>query len=230
MLKRFNVHAPETIVLKAKLADVELPMAETNVIECNMYDEGIPDTIGVCVGQLKDNVYQSYFKNDDNATKLKTYLDFGLITSKNFTIMDNNDLKSITRYFFLYNVDDNPANRSTYTEDSCGDGMSLDGHYECEYEILLGAEDLTRRMVFKVKSKNVSMYDWISDLRDILEDLDEDTDDEERKQFFASEDDDAYYFSMFDSVGTSTEIELDVNEFLSMIVSIRQLSCEFIHD
>ena len=232
MNKELNVQVSPDVLSKAKQNNIDFPFSETTIgtIHSSSHDDGIPDKIGICIGKLEDGAYTSNIVNDDDAAKLKQYIDHGLVMSKKFTKMEEHDLKDYFLYFIPYNVIESSANRPTYTEESCGYGTPLSGHYECEYEILLGSEEYTRRMVFKANSVNISMYEWLKDLEDALDDLDE-AEDDIKNHFYQVEDEDTYWaFSMFDEIGTSTTVELNVSEFLSMIVGVRQLSCKFIDD
>lgn len=230
MKREFNVHVANEIVSEAEKAGIKLVMPVKNSVEMQIKDTAIPDRTGICIGKGDNENMESYIKNDDSCEELKKYIELGLVETKIFCQRIDDKLCDVPHYFFMYEVDESLANRPTHTEDSCGVGTPITGHYDCEYEILLGSEEYTRRMLFKTSSVNISMYEWIKDLEDQLYDLD-DAEDEIKSQFFKAENEESeetWMFTMFDNVGLQTDVEVDTDEFLSMIVGIRQLSCTFV--
>lgn len=234
MKKEFKVHIATENILKANNAGVDIIMPKTHIVTMSLHSNAIPDRVGIYVGRFTDGGYQSNLDSDETAAVLKTYIEQGLVETKVFSQLIGGKLIDIPHYFFMYEVDESIGNRPTYTEDSCGYGLPLTGHYECEYEILLGSEEYTRRMVFKTKSVNISMYEWISALESELEDL-EYADEDVKSQFYLEKEDEddedgCWMFTMFDNFGLPVEVDFDTDEFLGMIVGIRQLSCRYIDD
>lgn len=223
MKKEFSVRLAEEIVMRAKDAGIDLCVPVENKMTLDVKDNCIPDVSGICIGKVNKDTdkLESNIKDDEDAEKLRAYIDNGLVVTKIFSQMPH--------YFMVYNVMESSKQRETYTESSVGFGMPINGHYECEYEVLLGSEEYTRRMVFKESSVNISMYDWLNSLMDNIEEGLEEEDEEIMKHFYKSFDGEAY-FTMFDEVGLTAEVEFERNEFESMIVGIRQLSCEFVDD
>lgn len=229
MENKFTLKLPENIVLKAKAAGITLCCPEENEMILSLHENCIPDIHGVCIGHVdKDtDILVSNIKGDDAADELRRYIDEGLVTTKIFCQIPEGtkELKNVPYYFVVYDVMESSAQRATYTEESSGNGTPLNGHYECEYEILLGVDEYTRRMVFKQKTVNISMYDWLQNLVDELE-----SGNEYIGEHFYKDEDDNVYYTMFDEVGISTEVEFNPDEFASMIVSVRQISCEMVDD
>ena len=232
--REFKVHVAPDTILAAKSAGIKLVVPETNTIIVEVNSTAIPDRTGIYVGKGEGDSMESNIVNDDDCRRLSRYIEFGLVETKVFCQRIDNELCNVPHYFFMYEIDDSLANRPTYTEDHCGEGTPITGHYECEYEILLASEEYTRRMLFKTSSVNISMYEWLKDLESELEDLDE-ADDEIKEQFIKLKDDDDddfeeddWVFTMFDNVGLATDVPFEIDTFLSMIVSVRQLSCKFV--
>lgn len=232
MKRESLIRLPEEVVVRARLAGIELCLPIENKMTIEVKDDCLPDVSGVCIGHVDRNTDKlvSNIKDDEDAVKLRAYIDKDLVVTKIFSQMtDNKELKNVPYYFMVYNVLESSSNRATHTESSVGYGVPMGGHYECEYEILLGNEDYTRRMVFKESSVNISMYDWLTSLMDTIEDGIEVKDESIMQHFYESYDGEVCY-TMFDNVGMATECEFDRDEFESNIVGVRQLSCEFIDD
>ena len=214
-----------------------VPKTNTATLTRKSTDNAIPDRIGVCIGRKNyDGALVSNIKNDTDCAILKAYIDNKLVTKKFFTQMIHDELHDdITRYYVVYDVNESSRNRPTYDETSCGYGMPINGYYKCEYELLLTSGDgYTRRMVVTVNNKNTGMYDFITELEDQIACLDN-ADETLRNCFFKApdpdeEDDDTpiWQFTMFDNIGRPVSFRVNTREFLSMIASIRQLSCEFV--
>jgi len=180
--------------------------------------------VDVNTGKLVSNL------DKEGTALLEKYIENEIVVTKTFSQMNKEytNLVNVPHYFVIYNVLESSANRPTYTGDSCGVGYPIDGHYEIEYEILLGSEDYTRRMVVKTSSVNIPLWELFHDLIEHIEENAED-EDEIANQFYTNEDDEIC-FTMFDSIGNPTEIVLDADEFGAMIVGFRQLSCTFVED
>lgn len=216
------------IMCKSKEIGIELAMPTmVKINRTTLGDNAIPDCIGVLVGKGQSDSLESYIENDNSRTILSKCIENDLVITEYYTQRIGQDLIDIPHYFVPYDIEESSANRTTFLASSCGYGTPITGRYKCEYEILLSTGDLTRRMLFTNESVNISMYEWIQDLEDMLENLDKAAP-EIKEQFF--KEDGIWMFSMFSPIGTCFAGEVDRSEFLSMIVSIRQLSCEFIDD
>lgn len=199
-------------------------------------DNAVPDTIGVCIGQKDANTGAliSNLKNDKNGNILKKYMQLGITSEKTFTLMDeNNELKDVPFYFINYDVPESTKHIPTFTQDSPGNKCPINGHYACQYEILLGTNNLTRRMTFQTSSVNESMTEWLENLLEEIETCANSPNvlknTNIKHAFYLCNN--HLYFTMFDEIGIPVDIECsNMTEFKSMIRSIRQLSCKFIEN
>lgn len=231
MSRKCTCKLPAETIARAKDHDLYPLIVEDEITaECN--ENEVPDTIGIYIGHVDKDTDKltSNIKDDDDASKLRAYIDAGIAITKIFCQRTaDNKLKNVPHYFIIFDVMESSKQEPTYTEDSCGYGTPLNGHYNCRYEVLLGSEEYTRRMVFETSSVNISMCSWLSDFMDMIQDgIDER--DEYIMQHFKEGEDGEVYFTMYDEIGAGTEIEYDGNEFESMIVSVRQLACDFVDE
>lgn len=229
MSEKYTLKLPAETITKAKEHGL-YPLCVADTVESQFDGKGIPDSIGIYIGHTDKDTdeLKSSIKDDEDASKLRKYIDAGLTVTKIYSQMTaDKELKNVPYYFITYDVMESSKQEPTYTEDSCGYGTPINGHYRCRYEVLLGSEEYTRRMVFEEITVNISMYDWMTSLCDMIEDGIEDRD-EEIMQHFSEGTDGETYFTMYDEVGSGVEVEFDRSEFESMIVSVRQLSCEFV--
>lgn len=236
MPQKLTLKLPKRILDIAKHSNIDLCVSETN--HMTITGHAIPDIHGVCIGKKDVNTGKliSNIKNDDDGAILQKYIKLGLAATKTFVQRtDSNELKDVSHYFMLYTVLESSKYKPTHTEDGPGNSFLINGYYVCQYEVLLGAEDFTRRLVFKTLTNNLSMSEWISTLNDKLEDAFDDQDFEtpefpELKNYIQIQDGIAF-ITMFDSVGIASHIECEsAATFLSMIRSIRQIDCEFIDE
>lgn len=237
---KLNLKLPEHILAIAEKENIKLCLPVTNSTQTSYRDHAIPDVVGVRIGYVDKNTDKlvSLIKDDDDGEKLRHYIDSGLVTTKMLTQMTEfNELKHVPHYFIIYDVVESSKFRNTYLECGPGDGIPINGHYACEYEILLGSEEYTRRMIFKTNSVNIPMCEWLEsfleELFDSVED-DEFEDEEMAAQFYKKDseydNEEVYCFTMFDEVGMPLEIEFNESEFKSMLLSIRQISCNFVDE
>lgn len=236
MPQNLTLKQPKRILDIAKGNNINLCVPETN--HMTITGHAIPDVHGICIGKKDANTGKliSNIKNDDNGAILKKYIKLGLAATKTFAQRtDSNELKNVSHYFMLYNVLESSKYKPTHTEDGPGNGFLINGYYVCQYEVLLGVEDFTRRLVFKTRTNNISMSEWISSLSGSLEDAFDNQDFEipefpELKDYIQIQDD-IVSITMFDNVGIASHIECEsAATFLSMIRSIRQIDCKFIDE
>lgn len=235
MQKELNGHLDKTIIAKANELGISLCLPAHNELTTDVNDDATPEVAGICIGSSKDGKLRSYIKGDDDSEQLQLYIDNNFVVAKTFTVLDHktNELYDKTRYFMLYHIAESSANVPTCIETTCGNGTPLSGYYDCKYEILVGDEDHSRRFVFHTKSVNISMYEYMQDLEDLLDSIiecDSDVEEDILSQFFYDEDENVWKYTMFDEVGIQYDAELNANEFLSIIKSIRQIACEYIED
>lgn len=229
MERQYELRIADDVIERAK-ANGLYPLCVKDINSATFDDKCVPDVVGVCIGyvNVETDKLESNIKGDDDASKLRGYIDNGLVVTKVFSQRSGKELKKVPHYFMTYNVVGSSKYEQTYTEDACGYGMPIDGHYKCRYEVLLGSDEYTRRMVFEEESANISMYDWLTSLMDKIEDGINERD-EDIMQYF-KKDEEGVCFTMFDEVGIETTVEFERCEFESMIVGVRQLSCEFVYD
>ena len=226
-----NLHAylPDCVVAKAK--EIGLNITKDAEIPCNITDDhSMPDTVGVLVGS-KDPETGELIELDAVAGILQELIDAGVVERYGLVQRIENHLISVDHYFLIYHLKESSAERETYTGDAPVCGMLLnDGHYECEYEVLLADSGYTRHMVFTSKTKNVSMYEWLKDLTELIEEFDDcnyERYKDARKNFYRNEDGDLC-FLMYDRIGQMEETVYEPDQFESMILSVRQLSCKYV--
>lgn len=228
-----NLKIPDEILAIAKINNIKLCIPETHHVAIPAHD--IPDVYGVMIGKQDRNTDQliSNITDDENCTILQKYIKLGLATAKTFyQSTDNDELRNVPHYFVLYDVLESSKHRPTYTEDGPGDGYPMNGYYTCQYEILLGIENFTRRMLFETKSVNQNMGDWIKDLIDNVKTAfnnPDELDNTLKLKDYLHIKDDTITITMFDEVGIPSDIECEsASTFLSFIRSIRQIDCTFV--
>ena len=124
---------------------------------------------------------------------------------------------------------DTDTDRPTVTDEFPESGYLTEGYYECEYELLLTCGEATRRLVIPQRTVNVPMISLLSnieyEIRDILDGFpDEDNDFADVLELV----DEHYEIKMFDDFGIPVNIEINhADDFVNMIVSARQIKCEF---
>lgn len=243
MERKLKLRLKSDVIQTAKTMNIQLCLPEENTATSHFKDDAIPDVNSICIGKQDKNTNQliSNIKDDTNAELLQTYIDNNIVQTKNFTQLDeNNDLKTVPHYFLVYNVLNSSKYEKTYLADGPGNGSPINGHYECKYELLLGSEEYTRRMILTSKSINISLYEYLKDITDTISDViehfteidqtDEKTEEQNIIRQFYTNVDDEVCFTMFDEIGLPLEVPYNQREFESMIRSIRQISCEFIED
>lgn len=199
-------------------------------------DDAVPEVYGKCMGYMDpiNKEYASYFKNDKNAEILKKYIELGIMMEKYENVIDqNNDKSQMSRFYLMYKVNESSKYTPTYTELGPQAGTSIldDVVFVSKFEVLIAEDNLSRRFVFKQRSSNIPMFEWLDELKDNLESLewkefDNISIDGMSSQFY--EENQEIYFTMFNEVGRPIEVNFDRNEFVSMIKSVRQISCELV--
>lgn len=239
----YNVHTNPKTVEIALRHGIKLCIPETNTVTMQLPENYIcPDVSGVRIGyeDVNTKTLISNIKGDEDASLLKRYIDLGLVQEIHLNQLDkNNNLTSTNHYFFVYEIDSSSKYKPTSLDGGPGYGIPINGHYKCQYEILLASDNYTRRMLFTAESTNIPMCEWINEFIETIEILkdyvnDDSSDADESMKEYA---DQFYmlngqlYYTMFDAVGNPIDVELDASEFKANIVSIRQISCKFVnHD
>ena len=208
-----------------------------------------PDVHGECIGRYDKSTekFESFFKKDKengNTYYFDQYRKKCNLIEKHRNVINRLDHKEkqVIDYYVPYDIKESSKNRPTEIEDHVDTGICLNGHYKCEYELLFACEGDTRRVVIPHTSVNIPMYDFIGDLEDEVEEgyiTEEQLDVLLKKQGSAyaiflsvlSECDDYFEVIMFDEVGMNSNVTIErASELISMLISIRLLSCEFIEN
>lgn len=234
MKTELNLTLPQFILDTAKSHNIKLCVPETNKSFLERRDNAIPDVIGVYIGMISPNTDQliSRIKDDNDNQILQKYIDLGLVITKNFCVStDNDELKDVPYYFIPYHVKESSKYTETYTEDGPGYGHPINGHYICQYEILLGTENYTRQMIFKTDSVNINLTDWLNNLLEEIEDASWCPKEEMPNNNLYVNNDRNICFTVFNEIGSPQEVVCEsMSEFKSMIRGIRQISCDFVYD
>lgn len=235
-----------TGIARENLEEKGLPLK--NKIELTLDDYcGCPDTFYQIIGRknLSTGEYESFFtadKENNTLDKFNACLNNLNLVEEQRCIVDYETLtdKNVIDYFVPYDIKESTKNIPTYTEDYVGTDFVMNGSYKATYEILLTAgENITRRFTITHNAVNVPMVDILSDVEEMIEEAfnqESDSDNPFSSMFiFPDEDkfDDNDYceINMFNEYGQISSIEINsVSQVMSMIVSIRQIGCEFICD
>lgn len=128
-----------------------------------------------------------------------------------------------------YDILESSKNRPTVTDEFPYVSYCQGGYYECEYELLLTCGDATRRLVIPQNTVNVPMISLLSNIEDEIRDILDGFPDEDNNFTDVLKLMDGYYeIVMFDAYGIPVNIEIqNVDDFVNMIVSARQIKCEF---
>lgn len=196
-----------------------------------------PDVHGECIGRYDKSTekFESFFKKDKengNTYYFDQYRKKCNLIEKHRNVINRLDHKEkqVIDYYVPYDIKESSKNRPTEIEDHVDTGICLNGHYKCEYELLFACEGDTRRVVIPHTSVNIPMYDFIGDLEDEVEEvLNKEADESNPFLSVLSECDDYFEVIMFDEVGMNSNVTIErASELISMLISIRLLSCEFI--
>nr|DAH72749.1 MAG TPA: hypothetical protein [Bacteriophage sp.] len=216
----------------------EMGLVLKNKLNLEISIDAIPDTYCVCIGRMdtKDGSLESYIKKDsENGNtiefdKIKNAIEL-LEKEHEIFIFDNGESKKIIDYYVPYDIEESSKNKPTIVDNHVDNEYTY-GHYEAEYELLLTCDEATRRIIIKHNSVNIPMVEFLESIEDEVEavlynDYDEDN---EFAKILDSQDD-YYTVAMFDEYGDVHDVVIDYpEEFVSMIVSVRQIKCEFIEN
>lgn len=235
-----------TGIARENLEEKGLPLE--NKINLTVEDFcGCPDSYYQIIGRkhLSTGEYESFFTADEENNTLDNFnacLNNLSLVEKQRCIVDHKTLteKDVIDYFVPYDIKESTKNIPTFTEDYIGTDFVTNGSYKATYEILLTAgENITRRFTITHNAVNVPMVDVLRDVEEMIEEAfnrESDSDNPFSTMFiFPDEDefDDNNYceIKMFNELGQISSIEIDsVSQVMAMIVSIRQIGCEFIFD
>ena len=208
------------------------------------YDNAYPDTYGISIGRrdVETGEYESFFKEDYENGNTKCFDEYSEkcnLYEKRKVIHDmrSDESKEVVNYYVMYDIKESSKNRPTETMNHVDTSVCTNGYHVCEYELLFACEGNTRRIVVPFSSNNIPMYNFINMLEDYANEV-MDGDCEPNNPFKdiieieAGEEefeDTCYGLLMFNAVGEPQTIEFEsVDDFLSMLVSVRLLSCTFV--
>ena len=136
--------------------------------------------------------------------------------------------RQVIDYYVIYDIKESSKYKPTIVNEYVDNIILGTGEYKCEYEILLSCSDATRRVVIPVRTINVPMYDFINSIEDEIEDVMDRCSEENVFNNIIIDTGDYFLLDMFDKYGRTYKVELtSVYDFIKMIVSIRQIKCEF---
>lgn len=206
-------------------------------MELTVKGSAFPDAYGECIGRYDKSTdkFESFFKKDKengNTSYFNQYKEKCNLIEKHRNVFNRLDYteKKVIDYYVLYNIKESSKNRQTEIEDHVDTGTCINGHYKCEYELLFACEGYTRRVVILYTSVNIPMYEFIGDLEDEVEEvLNNEADESNPFLSVLSEREDYFEVVMFDEVGMGKYVAIErAPELMSMLVSVRLLSCEFV--
>ena len=185
-----------------------------NKIELKCRGTAIPDIYASIIGR----------KNVDTGENIT-------LLEKEHTVfcLDTLEEKHVIDYYMPYDIQESSKNKPTVTDEFPENAYLTEGYYECEYELLLTCGEATRRLVIPQRTVNVPMISLLSNIEDEIMDIldgfpDEDNDFADVLELV----DEHYEIKMFDDCGIPVNIEINhAADFVNMIVSARQIKCEF---
>lgn len=229
----------------------------SNKIELELLGTEIPDMYPLYIG-YKDVETGKLESNLSIDTNNNSILEFNKVVSLyakgELTLLEREMCykgKKKIVYYVPYDIQESSKNIETEVGNHIERNVYIsNGSYKCAYEILLTCNDATRRFVISFNTHQMSMVslleaieDEIESLFDLLEEEKEDEDEEAYGD--ANVDENGYlngivklnreagsmFVGMFNSYSELQNVEIESStDFLDMIVSIRQLKCEYIPD
>ena len=136
--------------------------------------------------------------------------------------------RKVIDYYVIYDIKESSKYKPTIVNEYVDNIILGTGEYKCEYEILLSCGDATRRLVIPVRTINMPMYDFITGIEDEIEDVMDRSSEENIFSNIIIDTGGYFLLDMFDEYGRTYKVEItSVYDFIKMIVSIRQIRCEF---
>lgn len=227
----------------------------SNKIELDLLGTEIPDMYALYIG-YKDVETGKLESNLSIDTRNNSIVEFnkvvGLYDKGELTLLEREmwykGKKKIV-YYVPYDIQESSKNIETEVGNHIERNVYIsNGSYKCAYEILLTCNDATRRFVISFNTHQMSMVSLLEVLEDEIEslfDLLEEEKEDEEAYGDANVDENGYlkgivklnreagsmFVGMFNSYSELQNVEIESStDFLDMIVSIRQLKCEYIPD
>ncbi len=208
----------------------------SNKLELECRGTAIPDIYADRIGRkdVDTGEFESLFKVDNkngNTDEFDRFRENVALLEKEHTVFsrETREEKNVIDYYVPYDIQESSKNRPTITDEFPESGYLTEGYYECEYELLLTCGEATRRLVIPQRTVNVPMISLLSNIEDEIREIldgfpDEDNDFADVLELV----DEHYEIKMFDDFGIPANIEINhANDFVNMIVSARQVKCEF---
>ena len=205
-------------------------------IELKCRGTAIPDVYADRIGRknIDTGEFESFFKVDNengNTAEFDRFRENVTLFENEHTVFSRETLeeKNVVDYYVPYDIQESSKNKPTVTDEFPESGYLIDGYYECEYELLLTCGDGSRRLVVSQRTVNVPMISLLSNIEDEIRDILDGFPDEENNFTDVLElVDEHYEIKMFDEYGIPGNIEINhADEFVNMIVSARQIKCEY---
>lgn len=207
-----------------------------NKIELKCRGTAIPDIYASIIGRknVDTGEFESFFKVDaekGNTAEFDRFRENVTLLEKEHTVFSRETIedKNVIDYYVPYDIQESSKNRPTVTDEFPENAYLTEGYYECEYELLLTCGEATRRLVIPQRTVNVPMVSLLSNIEDEIRDIldgfpDEDNDFADVLELV----DEHYEIKMIDDFGIPVNIKINhAADFVNMIVSARQIKCEF---
>lgn len=207
-----------------------------NKIELKCRGTAIPDIYASIIGRknVDTGEFESFFKIDNkngNTVEFDRFRENVTLLEKEHAVFDMGTFeeKHVIDYYVRYDIQESSKNKPTVTDEFPENAYLTEGYYECEYELLLACGEATRRLVIPQRTVNVPMISLLSNIEDEIRDIlygyqDEDNDFADVLELV----DEHYEIKMFNDCGIPVNIEINhAADFVNMIVSARQIKCEF---
>lgn len=184
-------------------------------------------SIGKAVGRVrKDGTHESFIKEDKDANNNEAFdklLREYPLHKKEFQLVVNGNVESVSYYFILYKIVGRSLDKQTFSEEFVQGASNVS--YEVTYEVMLTAGNgLIKYIVPSYKtsgSGSMSFFEVVKNLEDTFE------------EYFSdclngfSHEDNCFMVYFYDAVGEKYPVEVySVNELLSMVTSMRVLKIE----
>jgi hypothetical protein len=211
-------------------------LALPNKLELECRGIAIPDIYADRIGRknVETGEFESFFKVDNkngNTVEFDRFRENVTLLEKEHTVFsrETREEKNVIDYYVPYDIQESSKNRPTVTNEFPESGYLTEGYYECEYELILTCGEATRRLVIPQRTVNVPMISLLSNIEDeIIAILDGFPDEDNNFADVLELMDDHYEIKMFDDYGIPANIEINhADDFVNMIVSARQVKCEF---
>ena len=203
-------------------------------LECR--GTAFPDIYADRIGRknVDTGEFESFFKVDaekGDTAEFDRFRENVALLEKEHTVFsrETREGKNVIDYYVPYDIQESSKNRPTVIDEFPESSYLTEGYYECEYELLLTCGEATRRLVIPQRTVNVPMISLLSNIEDEIRDILDGFPDEDNNFADVLElMDDCYEIKMFDDCGMPANIEINhADDFVNMIVSARQVKCEF---